>query len=311
MLPSMDERFDPTRPFRRRDGLAAGLTAGELRGPRFRRVATGVYVAAEVAALPLVRAQAVTLLFPGRAIASHATAARVHGAPLPPLPEEHVTVLRPADRRYHAGVRAHVARTSHVVDHGGILVSSINQTFVELAELLGLVDLVVVGDHWVRQRRTTPEQLVSFCARSKHRRARAAQDAAAYVREGVDSPMETRLRLLIVLAGLPEPTVNLVLRDEYGEPIRQHDLAYEHQRLAIDYDGRHHVELIEEWEKDLKRREAMDDDAWRSIRVVASGIYRDPEQTLRRIHRIARLRGVPGVPERLRDGWRAHFPGRS
>lgn len=121
--------------------------------------------------------------------------------------------------------------------------------------------------------------------------------------------METRLRLLMVLAGLPEPTVNLVLRDEYGEPTRQHDLAYEEQRLAIAYEGRQHVEVVAQWEKDLRRREAMDDDAWRTIRVVASGIYRDPEETLRRIHRIARLRDVPGVPDRLGDGWRAHFPG--
>lgn len=112
MLPVMDDEFETRRPFRRRDGLAAGLTPSELRGPRFRLVAHGVYAAAEVADLPLVRAQAVVLLFPGRAIASHATAARVHEAPLPPLPEEHVTVLTPADRRYHAGIRTHVARTT-------------------------------------------------------------------------------------------------------------------------------------------------------------------------------------------------------
>ena len=34
-------------------------------------------------------------------------------------------------------------------------------------------------------------------------------------------PMETRLRMLLVLAGLPEPRVNLTIRDVDGEPVRR------------------------------------------------------------------------------------------
>ena len=45
---------------------------------------------------------------------------------------------------------------------------------------------------------------------------RLALRAAGLVREGVDSPMETRVRLLIVLAGLPEPSVNHIVRAEDG-----------------------------------------------------------------------------------------------
>ena len=45
--------------------------------------------------------------------------------------------------------------------------------------------------------------------------------------------------------------------------------------------------------------------------MISSGIYSTPEQTLRRIHRVLLARGLPGVPARLGDQWRAHFPGHS
>ena len=43
--------------------------------------------------------------------------------------------------------------------------------------------------------------------------------------------------------------------------------------------------------------------------MISSGIYATPEQTLRRVHRVLLARGLPGVPLRLGDAWRAHFPG--
>jgi hypothetical protein len=45
-----------------------------------------------------------------------------------------------------------------------------------------------------------------------------------------------------VLAGLPEPEVNLIIRDELGAPIRRYDLLYRGSRTAVEYDGRHHIE---------------------------------------------------------------------
>jgi hypothetical protein len=56
--------------------------------------------------------------------------------------------------------------------------------------------------------------------------ARLARRVAGLVRKGVDSAMETRLRLLIVLAGLPEPEVNVIVRDENGDWELRFDLCY-------------------------------------------------------------------------------------
>ena len=158
---------------------------------------------------------------------------------------------------------------------------------------LGLVDLVVVGDWLVRWRGLSPEQLVEACRRSRHRDSRKALAAAQLVRRDVDSPMETRLRLLLVLAGLPEPEVNLLVRDELGAVVRRYDLCYPLVRVAVEYDGRLHVEVVAQWEDDLERRADMDDDDWRLVVVIGSGIYKDPLRTLRRVHRVLLAAACP------------------
>jgi very-short-patch-repair endonuclease len=182
--------------------------------------------------------------------------------------------------------------------------------FVELASLLSLVDLVVVGDALVRVAGIPPDDLVRACEASTDQHAAAALQAARYVRAGVDSPMETRLRMLIVLAGLPEPKVNHVLRDDFGNVRRRFDLCYPELRLIVEYDGRHHIEREASWESDLDRREELDEGEWRILVVTAKGIYRHPARTLARVHRALRSRGGRTVPSRLKDDWRAHFPGR-
>ena len=120
--------------------------------------------------------------------------------------------------------------------------------------------------------------------------------------------METRLRLLLVLAGLPEPEVNHVIRDEWGSILRRFDLAYPTLKLIIEFDGRHHVRRAEQWEADIARREALESDGWRTLIVTSAGIYRDPTATVEKVRRALQLRGVRVGP--IRDGYRVHFPGR-
>lgn len=303
--------LDPTLPFTRADGLAGGITPAVLRGPRYRKLGRGVYVDAAVSLTPLLVARTALLAYGARAHASHATAARIHGLPIPTLSDEHVTVVDQAQRRAGAGALVHVDRNAAVVTIDGVRVSSRRQTFLDLAGTLDLVDLVVVGDAVVRSGTCTPEELVAFCSRTKHRSARAATRAAHLVRAGVDSPMETRLRLLLVFAGVPEPEVNRTIRADNGDPIRKDDLSWPTVRVIVEYDGRQHVERIEQWESDLDRREAIDEDRWRILVVTSRGIFRDPGRTVERVWRVLRARRLPGLPARPSDAWRAHFPGYS
>jgi hypothetical protein len=301
---------DTRRPFSRADAVKAGIDPKLFRGSLFRRIFRGVYIDANVPVTPQARAEAALVPFHESAFASHASAARLHGVPIPTLPDEHITVLAAGHRRNRPGIQCHLRSKGVIVVKDGVRVSGYRQMFVELAELLSLVDLVVVGDNLVRHKGVTCDELAKFCKESELPGAAAAAVAASYVRERVDSPMETRLRMLIVLAGLPEPEVNLTMRTADGEPIRRYDLSYPLVKVIVEYDGRQHIEREDNWESDLDRREAIDDDGWRILVVTSRGIYREPERTLQRIRRLLTMRGLPGLPRRLADDWRPHFPGR-
>jgi hypothetical protein len=304
-----DPTIDLTQPFLRSSALAAGVAPSVLRRSSYRRLFRGVYVAESTQVTPGVRARAALLLVDPGGFASHASAARVYGVPLPVLPDEHISVTDPALRRPRPGVRCHVCREPDTRVVGGVRVSAPAQLFVELASMLSLVDLVVVGDELVRRGLTTTSELVDHCGRATGSGS-LARRAADLVRERVDSPMETRLRLLLVLAGLPEPEVNLTLRDVDGVPLRRYDLIYRQARTIVEYDGRQHTERVENWEDDLLRREAIDNDQWRILVVTSRGIYVDPARTIERVWRVLRSRQLPGVPTRPSDDWRRHFPGR-
>lgn len=291
--------------------MAAGVHPKLLRGSGFRRIFRGVYVDATVPDSPALRARAALTLFHPMAFASHASAARLHGVPLPVVPEEQVTVVHPDQRRTRHGITCLVRSGQQVTVVNGVRVSPVDQMFVELASYLSLVDLVVVGDNIVRRGLITPAELVEHCRASRLPKAALARRAAGYVRERVDSPMESRLRMLIVLAGLPEPLVNITITDVYGQPVRRYDLSWPGVKVIVEYDGRHHIERERQWAADLERREAIDDDGWRLLVVVAPGLYKTPERTLHRIWTLLRDRRLPGLPARLSDAWRPHFPGQA
>jgi hypothetical protein len=308
----MGPALDTRRPFTRADAVGAGLPQSVFRGSRFRRIFRGVYVDPEVADSPDLKARAALMLFDRTAYASHTSAARLLGGPLPPSPDEHVCVTHPRHRRVREGVRCHVERpdTTTVTTVRGMRTADAASAFRQLAGMLGLVDLVVVGDHLVRRRHVDLATLRAAVAAWPGHAGRLARRAAALVRDCVDSPMETRLRLLLVLAGIPEPHVNAAVRDADGTPLRRYDLSWPEVRVVVEFDGRHHVERVDQWELDLARREAMDDESVRLVVVTAAGIFVEPERTLERVWRVLSSRRLPGLPRTPRDEWRSHFPGR-
>ncbi len=156
----------------------------------------------------------------------------------------------------------------------------------------------------------TVEDLVAATAGSSERHAVSARRAAAYVRRGVDSPMETRLRMLIVLAGLPEPMVNHIVRRSNGDVWLRFDLSYPWLKLLIEYDGRQHADDVRQWHRDIERREQLDELGWRLLVVTAKGIYSEPERTIQRVRSALLERHCTNIPRALSDAWRPYFPAR-
>jgi hypothetical protein len=299
---------EPTTPFTRQMWLARGLDPALLRQREFRPVIRSVWVH-EDGVDGDTRIRAALLLHPEDACASHFSAARLLGLPVPEHPFEHVTVFRRRDRHPRPEVKSHVTtRQRHVIHVRGIRTTDVITTFIQLAGTLSLVDLVVVGDAIVKKYKIAPSKLVRSCRAGNEYYARAALRAALFVRRGVDSPMETRLRMLIVLAGLPEPVVDVRELNDDGTWKRRYDLCYPEYKLIIEYDGRQHAEDIEQWETDLDRREELDDEDYRILVVTARGIFVEPERTLERVQRKLRQCGC-AADLTIGDRWREHFRG--
>ena len=289
--------------FTRAEAVAAGLSVGRLRGPAFRRVFHDVHARAHDAPRLRVRALAALRLAPVGAVAARHTAAELLGGVVPPTATVHLAL--PSGRLRVRGVRAVRRPLGATARVGGVPVTTAEDTFLDLVGDLGLVDLVVLGDSLVQRGRTTPERLVAATASLSGRRAHLARRAAGLVRAGVDSPMETRLRMLLVLAGLPEPVVNHIEYDEWGRWVRRYDLSWPELRLAVEYDGRQHAQSQRQWERDVERREELDLEDWRIVVVLAKGVYREPERTLDRVVQALRARGVRA--RITSDEWRLHF----
>ncbi len=296
----------PDGPFLRAQAVRSGLTPWELKRA-YRRLFRGVYIRAGVTVTETARNRAALLIAPEGSYLSHHSAARMLGGIVPDDPDVHITSVGP--RAKTTGIAAHRAKTDQaVITWKGLTLTSAGQTFLDLAQLLTLVDLVVLGDSLVRAKRISPSELVLVADAASGPHSRLARRAARLVRSGVDSPMETRLRLLIVLAGLPEPTVDYRVHDEDGRLIHRYDLSYLDFRLIIEYDGRQHAESGEQWHTDLGRDEQLDNWRVRRLVIVANDIFRTPANTLRRITAAMKQQGMPVPP--LSDEWRRYFPSR-
>lgn len=293
-------------PFRVRDAVAAGHSRRLLRSADFVTLLPGVCIRATAPQDARTAAQAVLLVAGEGAFVSHHQAARLWGAVVPETATLHASITGNRHRSRRPEVCVH--RSSRApVRFRGIPLTSAEDTFVDLAGHLSLVDLVVLGDSLVKRGRTTPERLVAAADVAPQSLRRRAVRAAAFVRTGVDSPMETRSRMLIVLAGLPEPAVDLRFVGDDGELLRRLDMGYRKHRLAVEYDGRQHAESQAQWESDVTRREEFDDADWRILTLLAKDVYRTPADTLDRVVRAMRKQGMDVSVSS--DEWRRHFPG--
>lgn len=228
---------------------------------------------------------------------SHVTAARLYRIPLPASLERRAAVdvatsgaVQPRMR----GVIGHrIALGATRVIHGFNVVSP-EDAWLQLATMLTVDELVVAGDHLVKRKRplTNIESVRAAAQGSSGRRGIAtARSALADIRSGTDSPGETRTRLVIVRAGLPEPVVGHEVVDADGYFVGTPDLAYILEKIAIEYEGEVHRIDQRTFDDDIDRRERFEAAGWRVIRVRARHL-RDPHALTERVRAALHQRGT-------------------
>jgi hypothetical protein len=223
----------------------------------------------------LARCAAYASVAPRDARFSHTTAALLWGVPLPATATSddflHLAVPPDGSLPRAKGVLGHRTTSLDVRTVNGLPTVTPETMWLQLAAQLDLDDLIVAGDHLVRRRRplSSIEELTSAVDRATGARAcRRARAALRDIRAGTDSPMESRMRLVIVRAGLAEPVIGHTVIDPDGYFVGTPDLAYPAERIAIEYEGDHHRSNPHVFREDIERREGFERIDWRVLRVT-------------------------------------------
>lgn len=294
-----------TRAFEIVEARRLGLTREQLRGSRWRRLGGGFYALRTIADDPIVVLGAVGRRMPSDAVFSGRTAAWLHGLDLPPCDPIEVTLppARLMSRLSRTMVRRSELSPSEVARRRGLRVTSIDRTVADLGRRLPLIEAVTVLDMAMHRRLVSEAHLRAWIARHPRFPGIAWLRRAIELAEpGTESVMETRLRLLLVLAGLPRPRVQVSLRDDFGHFLGRADLYYPTQRLALEYDGAGHRETLV---ADNRRQNRMVDAGYRLLRFTAFDVLSAPHSVVTLVSRaldldvgtsaggINRARGAP------------------
>jgi hypothetical protein len=245
-----------TTPFTLDSARASGVTMGRLRRKDIVHVGRGLYRPSSWNFELEAAARALSAASPGAWI-SHVTAARLHCQLLPPWladsTELHLSKPRALPSVRRKGVLGHtvLAAEDEIEFIDGIRLSTRSRTWLDLSRRLSVRDLVCMGDQLIRiprvdfEDRTEPfdtlEGLRALVGRHPNLQGVVpAREALDLMRIGSDSAPESLLRLAMADAGLPEPELQVALRvGDSSSPTA--DLGYRLRRLAIQYDGEHHL----------------------------------------------------------------------
>lgn len=299
--------------FTARDAAAAGVSRSRLRARDLRRPFRGVYAReaeaeAEERLALTERARAAAAVLGEGAFFSHVTAAALWEIPLP----FRVTAGRDLDAgEVHphrppriAGIRGHRVQPAHVrvVTHPdtGLRVASPASTWAMLgAELRHPYDLIAAAEAVVSDRcfgRDDPlariDQLEAAAFAGRRVGINSLRAALPEVRLHVASRTETWLRLTIVAAGLPEPQINMSVLDDDGEFIGIVDLTYPGAKVAIEYEGEHHMTDPVQWAKDILRYERLAAAGWWVIRITKDELFHHSDRVVSRVRTALRNSGV-------------------
>lgn len=212
-------------PFTTQQAHAAGVTASMLRGRHFVQIHRGVWGLAAAPRTFEFEVRAARLALPHNAALSHVSALQWLGVEIGRPTPVHFSTRTTQQVGGSIVLHRRLGRLS-LRDIRGVPVLGPDRSFVDSATLISVRSLVRAGDALVRSGQTSIERLLAYVDASHLDGVVRARRAAALVRGRVDSVRETDLRLLIVLAELPEPDVNVDVFADDGRWLARGDLVF-------------------------------------------------------------------------------------
>jgi len=275
-------------PFTSAEASDVGVTRRQLRGASYSRLGPDIYRWVGLRESPQWILAAIARRLPTGTAFSGRTAAWLHGLDVAPCDPIEVTIPKRfrCSRRAGAHVRRAALATNEIVLRRGLPATSALRT-VDLACTESLTEAVVVADLALRARLVSVAELRAYVA--EHPRVKGITQlrrVADLAEPKAESPMETRLRMLLVLAGLPRPEVQASIRDDEGRFLGRPDLLYRLQRLGIEYDGGNHRDRLVD---DNRRQNGLVGAGLRLLRFTAADVYGAPARVVIQVrHQLAR-----------------------
>jgi very-short-patch-repair endonuclease len=272
--------------------LRGDLSAYQLR-TQYRAVYRNVYVPKSATLTAVTRARAAWLWSGGAATLTGLSAAAMLGTKW--IDASCPAELSRVDRHSTPGIVAHSygldAADTRVVR--GVRVTTPERTAFDIGRRLPADRAIAMLDALANATNLKVADVVALAdARPGARGVRRLRAALRLMDGGAESPQESRLRLLLVRAGLPAPETQIEFVDQYGVARIRVDMGWRTWRVAVEYDGVQHWSDRYQRSWDIDRIAMLEAMGWVVVRVSAEMLSR-PGVIIERV--VAKLRAA-GCP---------------
>jgi hypothetical protein len=280
------------QPFIGNEALAAGnLSRYELR-TKYYAVYRNVYLPNGAPLTPVSKAVAAWLWSRREATIAGLSAAALHGAQWidARLPAE----LNRRSRDKTGGILLHSDRLSddESCSIEGIPVTTPARTAFDIGRRRGLITSVIRLDSLMRATGLqAPEVLVLS---DRYRGARGIvqlRRVIALADAGAESPQETKTRLALIDGGLPRPTTQIEVFDEFGHFVARLDMGYDEWKVGVEFDGAQHWTDPAQRARDIDRLAELQTLGWIIVRVSADILRYRPHTMVLRVRDALLSRG--------------------
>ncbi|HEV2217673.1 MAG TPA: DUF559 domain-containing protein [Candidatus Dormibacteraeota bacterium] len=242
----------------------------------------------------MLRLEAAACRLPGIAAFGGFSAAWLHGIDLELSGPIEAIVPKGNRVSGRSGMRIYRSRLAEdeVTVKEGLRTTNILRTLEDIARRSSLTEATVVADAALHVGLAEPPAFQAWARTRKGGRGLVNLRRVADLAEPrSESPMETRLRMLLVLAGLPRPEAQVPIHSEDGSFVGRPDLYYVEHRLGIEYDGAVHRESLAE---DNRRQNRLLEAGVTLLRFTAADVLSRPSMVVAQVRALCASAGTRG-----------------
>lgn len=280
-------------PFLGREAVRRGEISAWRLQRDYRPVYRNVYVSKQATLTALTRARAAWLFSGDDSTLTGLSAAAVLGTKWLD-PGEPAELCRP-NRHAPAGivVRSYALSARETMIRNGIRITTPERTAFDIGRSLSANRSIPVLDALANATNFKTADVECLAAgKPGGRGVRQLRSVLALVNGGAESPQESRVRLLLVAAGLPQPETQIEFSDEFGVARIRVDMGWREWRVAVEYDGAQHWSDRRQRSWDIDRIAILEAMGWAVVRVSAEMLDR-PNVIIDRVRGKLRAAGCP------------------